>query len=308
MPSPILVGYDPRTADRAPVQFGAAAARFTGAPLIVGSVFADSAVVGQMGHGQMDEELADDAAEALDHVARDLRTDGIRTECRPLAGTSVPATLHRAAEEFGAGLLVVGSTHRGEVSRVMPGSTAERLMHGAPCPIAVVPHRWEPGGGLAVLGIAYSESPEGREALDAGLALARRAGASVRVLTAIRPRRFGRAAGGRPGQEQTSFDAAGSEMEAVTEQILNIARRSAPEVEVEPDVSAQDAAEFLIAASRNVDLLICGSRGYGPTRAVLLGGVSRKVAAGARCPVIVLPRGVPDGLQRLIGTSAQATA
>ena len=40
MSKPILVGYDPATADRAPVNFGVAAARFTGAPLIVASAAA----------------------------------------------------------------------------------------------------------------------------------------------------------------------------------------------------------------------------------------------------------------------------
>ena len=38
MSKPILVGYDPVSADHAPVNFGVAAARFTGAPLIVASV------------------------------------------------------------------------------------------------------------------------------------------------------------------------------------------------------------------------------------------------------------------------------
>jgi len=308
MPSPILVGYDPRKADRAPVRFGAAAARFTGAQLIVGSVFADQKAADRLADGQVDQELAGDAEEPLAQLARELRADGVRAEYRPLAGHSAPATLHRVAEELGAGLLVVGSTDRGELGRVVPGSTAERLLHGAPCPIAVVPHQWQSGGGLRSLGIAYRDTPEGREALDEGLALAQRAGASVRVISAVKPRTFGREAGGRPGQEQTTFDAAGREMDAVSEQILNVARRRAPELNVEPDVSAQDAAEFVIAASHSVDLLICGSRGYGPKRAVLLGGVSRKVITAAHCPVIVLPRGVSDGLRRLLESPAVATA
>jgi nucleotide-binding universal stress UspA family protein len=49
--------------------------------------------------------------------------------------------------------------------------------------------------------------------------------------------------------------------------------------------------------SENLDLLVCGSRGYGQVRAVLLGGVSRRVITEAHCPVIVLPRGVPASLQ-----------
>ena len=37
-------------------------------------------------------------------------------------------------------------------------------------------------------------------------------------------------------------------------------------------------------ASEHLDLLVCGSRASGPLRAVLLGGVSRRVTADARCP------------------------
>jgi nucleotide-binding universal stress UspA family protein len=40
-----------------------------------------------------------------------------------------------------------------------------------------------------------------------------------------------------------------------------------------------------------VDVLFCGSRGYGPARRVLLGGVSSRLVRRARSPVIVVPRG-----------------
>jgi nucleotide-binding universal stress UspA family protein len=308
MPKPILVAYDPKTGDRAPVNFGVAAAAFTGAPLIIGSVYAGGVVAGQMGHGHMDEELAEDASVPLDHLERQLRADGIKVECRPLQGTSVPHALHNAAEEFGIGLIVVGSTDRGRLGRVMPGSTAERLMHGAPCPIVVVPHGWERGSGLQTIGVAWADTPEGHEALEGAMALARRAGAKVRLLRAVHPREFGRAAGGRPGAEATSFDAVGAEMSDAKRAMCEEATKLAPGVEVEADISAQDAADFLIAASANVDLLICGSRGYGPQRAVLLGGVSRKVTAGAQCPVIILARGVKAGLEALVDEQAGAPA
>ena len=38
-------------------------------------------------------------------------------------------------------------------------------------------------------------------------------------------------------------------------------------------------------------MLVCGSRGYGPLRAVLLGGVSSALAHTAACPLLVIPRG-----------------
>jgi nucleotide-binding universal stress UspA family protein len=34
---------------------------------------------------------------------------------------------------------VDGSTHRGPIGRVLAGSTARKLLHGAPCPVLVVP-------------------------------------------------------------------------------------------------------------------------------------------------------------------------
>ena len=40
----------------------------------------------------------------------------------------------------------------------------------------------------------------------------------------------------------------------------------------------------------DVDVLVCGSRGYGPARSVLLGGVSSRLLRHARVPVVVVPR------------------
>jgi len=40
----------------------------------------------------------------------------------------------------------------------------------------------------------------------------------------------------------------------------------------------------------DADVLVCGSRGYGPARRVLLGGVSSRLLGHARLPVIVVPR------------------
>ena len=41
----------------------------------------------------------------------------------------------------------------------------------------------------------------------------------------------------------------------------------------------------------DVDVLFCGSRGYGPIRRVLLGGVSSRLVRHAKSPVVVVPRG-----------------
>jgi nucleotide-binding universal stress UspA family protein len=87
---------------------------------------------------------------------------------------------------------------------------------------------------------------------------------------------------------------------AASERAVGAASAGQTGVDVEPDVSVGDPADLLIAASERLDLLICGSRGYGRTRAVLLGGLSRRVTTAEECPVIVLARGASRLLEALI--------
>src|SRR5687768_8361167 len=111
MTKPILVGYDPRAADHAPVEFGIAAARWTGAPLIVAAV-----EVGRLPlpapwrPGLVDADLMADASESVELIDAKLRTAGVPYECRRLRSTSAARALHETAEEEDAGLLVVGSS------------------------------------------------------------------------------------------------------------------------------------------------------------------------------------------------------
>ena len=260
-----------------------------------------------MGVGVVEEELEGGSGESLDQLADELRQQGISVDSRLLPGTSAARALHEAAEELGAGLLVVGSTERGGIGRVLPGSTAQRLMHGAPCPIAVVPHAWQQGGALRTIGVGYVDTAEGHNALDNAVALARRAGAKLRVLSAGKDRPVtGTYGGGDPLTPATRYEELVVTLRVSAEQAVEAATSGVSGLEIEPDVSVGDPAEFLIAASEQLDLLICGSRGYGPARAVLLGGVSGRVVNEARCPVIVLARGVETGLEALVDDGAGA--
>jgi hypothetical protein len=53
--------------------------------------------------------------------------------------------------------------------------------------------------------------------------------------------------------------------------------------------------------------MLAGSRGYGPLRSVLVGGVSGRLMRTVRCPVIVVPRGAQEPLGALFATQT-ATA
>jgi nucleotide-binding universal stress UspA family protein len=312
MRKPIVAGYDPRLEDQGPVRFGVAVARFTGAPLLVVAVEAGKAPFIEISAGErrdyavgmeLDIDLMDDCRQAIEDVEAELRAYGIKTDCRIVRGTSAAKALHEEAERDDAALLVVGSSRHGRGSRVQLGSTADRLIHGAPCPISVVPFQWAPKGQLGVVGVAYVDTDEGREALRAAYGLARRGGATLRVISVLKERAAMALEAEAPAEGRFGKpveDVEGEHMLMVRRAIAREVESLGDDVPVDVDVHAGDPADVLVHVSENLDLLLMGSRGYGPVRAVLLGSVSRRVADEARCPVLVLPRGVRSSLDALL--------
>jgi nucleotide-binding universal stress UspA family protein len=295
----ILVAYDPRARDRAPVVFAVTLAELTGAQLIVASVQASAPVMGVFSGTALpfavepeDADLVSDCRPAIAELEPELREHQISFECRRIDGTSAARSLLQAAGAADVALLVVGT---GRHQRL--GSTAHRLLHGAPCPIAAVPHGWQrqPIGTVAA---AVASADDARDTVAAGQALARAAHAPLRDITVIRvtPAMYTETEAGTNIRPARDIEDVEGEHKALTERAL---RRAFPDAD---DVSAfvGDPADVLIELSARFDVLVCGSRGYGPLRAVLLGSVSHKLVAEARCPVIVLPHGVRGGgLQRL---------
>ena len=66
-------------------------------------------------------------------------------------------------------------------------------------------------------------------------------------------------------------------------------------VEVSGDVAVGTAVDELVELSRTVDLLVVGSRAWGPVRRTLIGSTAAKLMRRAHCPVLVLPRGAATG-------------
>ena len=64
-----------------------------------------------------------------------------------------------------------------------------------------------------------------------------------------------------------------------------------------------DARELLARESGDLDVLVVGSRGYGPLRAVLLGSVSSALVRSAQSPLVVVPRGA-EGESEPQGTTS----
>jgi nucleotide-binding universal stress UspA family protein len=62
-----------------------------------------------------------------------------------------------------------------------------------------------------------------------------------------------------------------------------------PSVVAHPILVRDAPVRALAEYSEQVDLLVVGSRGYGPAHSLLVGGVSGRLIRRAACPVLVIP-------------------
>ena len=74
---------------------------------------------------------------------------------------------------------------------------------------------------------------------------------------------------------------------ALTERCAAVVTEADPGLEVEVVVVGTDARTALVDASQRAHLVVLGSRGRGRVASMMLGSVSRYVAAHAVCPVVV---------------------
>jgi nucleotide-binding universal stress UspA family protein len=157
---------------------------------------------------------------------------------------------------------------------VLPSAVTDRLLHRAPCPVAVAPVGFsfaDADAAPRLIGVAFTDTPDGHAALAMALALAGPARAGVRVLTVADPLVDGRTGRVAKAVLRRGIDA------------LPSARSAGGEI-----LSGQPA-DALAAASGAFGLLVCGARGYGPVRTVVLGATSHSLVRKAACPVLVVP-------------------
>ena len=253
----------------------------SGRPIHVVTVYQGAAAVGA---GRVDVEWVaynrQEAERVLDGARAAL--EGTDATFRAVAADSAPRGLHEAMESAGPGAVaIVGSRNTKGVRRTSPGSTADRLLTGAPGPVVVVPWDYEeiPQPQVRRIAVAYIDTPDGRAALAAARAHAKEVASSVDLVSVL-PDTLVRPSLGEPrrfAQEQRRDYAAS--LEAAAREDERVRLLDGPVVDALGQLQPEDA-----------DLLVCGSRGYGPARRVLLGGVSARLLKVARVPVMVVPR------------------
>src|SRR4051794_13245214 len=136
----ILVGVDNSERSLDALGFAHQIAAASGATVLVANVFAYDDHPSRMANLAYRKILEADSVALVRRLAaalQDLGDDRVRTAA--IAGSSAAHGLHDLAALERPDLIVTGSSHVGRAGRVTPGSTGERLLHGAGCPVVIVP-------------------------------------------------------------------------------------------------------------------------------------------------------------------------
>ena len=161
------------------------------------------------------------------------------------------------------------------------GDDTRAALNGAPCAIAIAPANYsrQPVA-MREIGVAYDGSPESEHAIAVARELAAECGAKLSAFEAVSLPSYAFLGGPMPVD-----DAPESLVDDARERIAALGG-------VEPHAAYGMPVEELAVYSASLDLLVVGSRGYGPIGRLIHGSTSQQLARSARCPLLVLTRAV----------------
>ena len=258
----LLIGFDDTAYGRDALELGLQLAGTSGEPPTVATVYPDDTSTADPAKDRQTAEGKLDAARRILGGRGDVRFEAV-------GPTYASLGLHEFAERTGADLLVVGTSEHAAIGAITPDSTVERLLNGAPCPVAVAPRGYhERSAAIRDIAVAYDGSPESQHALGVAIQVAHQGDASLRLIAVARE----------------PDEALGAVLDAAARELAGNVKVTT-EVVIGPNV-ADTLADL---PGQPPDLLVCGSRGVGPQRRVLLGSASTRLVRGAAYPVIVVP-------------------
>jgi nucleotide-binding universal stress UspA family protein len=199
----------------------------------------------------------------------------VRTEIS-IVNEGAASTLVRLSRE--AGLIVVGSDGHSGVAGLL-GSVSATISAQAHCPVVVV--RGDPDAkGPIVVGV--DDSATARLALDFAAGEAAVRGVPLRVIRAWPP-----VDGLWYGSPLDTGTITAAERQPFDDLVAGW-RSKHPELEISAEAVVAHPAAALLDAGASAQLLVCGSRGRGPVRGLLLGSVSQHLLRHAACTVVVV--------------------
>jgi nucleotide-binding universal stress UspA family protein len=286
----LLVGYDGSDGGRDALELTRVLAEATGASVLVVNVQPYGPL--PIPYEILEGEEAEKVQPLFEEAKRQL--EGLEVETRAFGGGTPAGVITDLAEREKLDTIVVGSPHRGTIGRTLIGSVADGLLHGAPCPVVVAPKGYaaEGHGPFRTIAVAFDETPESRAALMRAEEIALACRATIVVYTV---KASPTTVPGPTGYSPAIPPDAGA---IVTRAVKAVDERLAASGRVLSGSPGSTIAKTCEEAG--ADLLVAGSRGYGPFLRVLVGSVGTQLVHREPCPVMVVPRpkgeGEHDGL------------
>jgi len=297
----VAVGYTATGAGRSAVAAGARLARALGADLHLVLVVPDTARGAVVPPDPGYEAVLRASAATWLQEAAALVPAGVAASTRAVRAESAAEGLLEAAHEVGATHLVVGAGSERGLARFGVGTAASELLHTADLPVVVVPVLDDDaqdaqdarGGGpedpaLSRVTVAVGTRPGADVLLEEGLALARAAGAPLRLVSLQVLDLPGRL------DDVAVQDTADAHLRAV----LDEARAAVPDALVEEAlvVRGRDVTDAVGGLDwRPGEVVVVGSSRLAAPHRLFLGATAARLLRAVPVPVVVVPRTRPQG-------------
>jgi nucleotide-binding universal stress UspA family protein len=292
----ILVAVDFSKSSHEAVRYAAALARDYGSSLSLLHVEESGWMGPPLTPAEEQQLLARMAATAREELAEDRPLTPLIMRGKPFH------QIVEAARESNADLVVVGTRGLTGLKHALLGSTAERVIQHAPCPVLVVRPVEAAESGAALPGsplprrilVPLDFSEMSRPVLQYARDLALKLGATLILLHVAE-------------HNSTGYEFGTPDFAALAESVSSAARaefKKVLEVGLPPELRTETAIRpgwpfggdrpfvEISKAARELaaDLIILGTHGRAGLEHALLGSTAERVAQHAPCPVLIVPR------------------
>ena len=231
-----------------------------------------------------------------DEVELNFGTRPQREDCHLRVGKP-PREIIAAAEELKADLIVMATHGRNGFRHLTLGSTTEKIIRSANCPVLIVRETSRGPVKTAAEGIVLQKivvpvdfSNCAREGARYASTFATAVGADLLLMHVVRPpHHLGAKRKARARNWSQQLENAILNAEDRLEALVNFLPLIG--ISAETDLAIGEPAEKLIAASAgaDVDMIITSTHGDSSLRHALLGSVAEELAREASCPVLIVP-------------------
>jgi nucleotide-binding universal stress UspA family protein len=217
----------------------------------------------------------------------------------------VARALRHYAARWHAGLVVVGSDASAPAGQAAIGRRSRQLLYDAPFTLALACRGLhEQSFELRRVGVGYDGGPEAQAALAFAAELGRAAGSTLAIHSVIEDRLPVFTAKKWIGSKDLGQMWEGKRQSAQAEAEEAVSRL---DVSTEVTSAVGDPGLQMRDLSKRVDLMVVGSRRWGPVARLVSGSVGETLVSEAHCSIMIVPRPPVAGGPRTRSLIAEQT-